>query len=245
MGISIGSTTIGSIYLGSTKISEAYLGNVKVYSSGAPALPPYTLRLKFTEGVTPTFSKGTAVQVSISPNIWDLTYENTDWNNLLSNKSGLLEIIDGNTAGVVNMRFLCATRTSLTTVSLFDTSSVTNMSSMFSGCTSLLTIPLFDTSNVTNMAATFYECTSITSIPLLSTVKVTNMGGRIGNNTYRGTFENCYNVESGALALYQQASTQATPPTTHSLAFTNCGRDTVTGAAERAQIPTSWGGTMA
>ena len=48
-----------------------------------PSLPPYTIRLKFTEGVTPTFSKGTAVQVSSSPNIWDLTYENTDWNNLL------------------------------------------------------------------------------------------------------------------------------------------------------------------
>ena len=33
MGISLGNTTIGSLYLGSTKIGAAYLGNVKVYES--------------------------------------------------------------------------------------------------------------------------------------------------------------------------------------------------------------------
>jgi len=53
-------------------------------------------------------------------------------------------------------------------------------------------------------------------------------------------FYNCYKVESGALALYQQASTQATPPSSHSGTFSNCGRDTVTGAAELAQIPSNW-----
>jgi hypothetical protein len=58
-----------------------------------------------------------------------------------------------------------------------------------------------------------------------------------------GMFDSCYKVQSGALALYQQASTQATPPTDHTGTFTNCGRDTVTGAAELAQIPQDWGGT--
>jgi hypothetical protein len=57
--------------------------------------------------------------------------------------------------------------------------------------------------------------------------------------------QNCYKVETGALALYQQASTQATPPSKHDSTFWNCGRDTVTGAAELAQIPSSWGGTGA
>jgi len=47
-------------------------------------------------------------------------------------------------------------------------------------------------------------------------------------------------VESGALALYQQASTQATPPAYHHYTFYRCGRDTTTGAAELAQIPSSW-----
>jgi hypothetical protein len=52
-----------------------------------------------------------------------------------------------------------------------------------------------------------------------------------------------HNVESGALALYQQAGSQATPPSSYSNCFAGCGRDTVTGAAELAQIPTDWGGT--
>jgi len=51
---------------------------------------------------------------------------------------------------------------------------------------------------------------------------------------------NCRNVQSGALALYNQASTQANPPTNHTLAFQNCGVDTQTGAAELAQIPSDW-----
>ena len=54
------------------------------------------------------------------------------------------------------------------------------------------------------------------------------------------TFYNCYSVQSGALALYQQASTQATPPTDHRNTFTDCGINTQTGSAELAQIPNDW-----
>lgn len=39
MGLSLGNTSIGSLYLGSTKISEAYLGNSKIYSS---VVAPFT-----------------------------------------------------------------------------------------------------------------------------------------------------------------------------------------------------------
>jgi hypothetical protein len=55
-------------------------------------------------------------------------------------------------------------------------------------------------------------------------------------------FLNCYMVQDGSLALYQQASTQATRPY-HYNTFYNCGRDTTTGSAELAQIPDSWVGT--
>ena len=133
--------------------------------------------------------------------------------------------------GAINMFYSCK---SLTTVPLFDTSSVTNMSAMFVGCTSLTTIPLFDTSNVTNMSNMFNGCTSLTTVPLFDTSSVTNM---------EAAFYGCTNVESGALALYQQASMQANPPSNHGGTFTNCGSNTVTGAAELAQIPSSWGGT--
>lgn len=125
--------------------------------------------------------------------------------------------------------------TALTTVPLLDTSSATTIASMFSGCTHLQTVPMFNTANVTIMSSTFNGCKSLTAIPLFNTANVTDM--------YM-TFAGCWNVESGALALYQQASTQTVPPSNHDRTFSSCGRDTVTGAAELAQIPTSWGGTM-
>lgn len=121
--------------------------------------------------------------------------------------------------------------TSLTTVPLFDTSNVTSMRMMFDSCTSLETVPLFNTANVTDMAAMFSNCTSFKTIPLFNTAKVTDMSMM---------FNYCVNVESGALALYQQASSQANPPAYHRSTFHGCGYNTETGAAELAQIPSDW-----
>lgn len=175
-----------------------------------PSLPPYTIRMKFTTGITPEFSKGTATQISSSPNVWDLTYENSDWSYLFSSQSYLIEVIEANTTGV------------------------TNMDGMFQACDSLTSVPLFDTSSVIGMWCMFHTCMSLTSIPLFDTSEVEYM---------TNMFMNCYNVQSGALALYQQVSTRATPPSDHDGTFSNCGIWTTTGAAELAQIPSSWGGT--
>lgn len=200
-----------------------------------PALPPFTLKLKFTEGITPTFINGTGIQVSTSPNIWNLTYENTDWLQLLQDQSDLLEVIEANTTGVTYMQALFVRCRSLISVPLFDTSSVTTMKYMFYECNVLTNVPLYDTSNVLSMQEMFNNCRALTSIPLFNTSKVTNMNHM---------FNNCTNVESGALALYQQAASQTTVPS-HVNAFRNCGSNTQTGAAELAQIPSSWGGTGA
>ena len=133
MSISLGSTNFGSLYLGSTKIGEAYLGSVKVYGSTPPDpynplnLPPYTIRLKFNNGVTPTFSYGTAVQVSSSPNVWDLTYQNSNWQYLVSSQTRLIEVLGANTSSVTVMDDMFAGCDELTSLSLFDTSAVTNM----------------------------------------------------------------------------------------------------------------------
>jgi hypothetical protein len=56
------------------------------------------------------------------------------------------------------------------------------------------------------------------------------------NNTFGQTL----NVEGGALALYQQASSQTNPPSSHSQTFYDCGKNTTTGAAELSQIPSDW-----
>ena len=135
------------------------------------------------------------------------------------------------TSSVTNMQFMFYNCTSLTSVPLFDTSSVTNIEYMFDNCSSLTTVPLFNTSSVVFMTGMFDNCSSLTTVPLFNTSSVVFM---------TGMFENCTNVQSGALALYQQASTQANPPSKHTGTFKNCGSNTTTGAAELAQIPDDW-----
>ena len=163
-----------------------------------------------------------------------------------------------NTSRVTDMQYMFEHCTSLTTVPLFDTSKVTKMMGTFGGCTKLSSIPLFNTSNVTNMSSMFANCYLLTSVPLFNTSNVTTMNGMFAMwdgvtslrivplfNTSKVTnmhamLFNCTKVESGSLALYIQASTQTTPPTTHTRTFYRCGVDTQTGSAELAQIPDDW-----
>ena len=375
-------------------------------------LPAYTIRLLYEDGVTPTFTKGTATQVSSSPNVWDLTYANSNWNMLLSgsadggqlvHRSSLLKVLGANTTGVTDMSemfeacehlnevalfdtslvttteemfidckritsvpdfdtknvsnfvdmfvqsglvvapnfdtrsavnmstmfFNCFYLTyvpayntssvtdmggmfwgcqSLTSVPLMDTKNVTDFNAMFSGCRALTTIPAFDTSSVTDMSGMFNECISLTSVPLMDTKNVTDFhhmfaycrslttipsfdtrsATSIGsmfynclaltsvplldtknvtnfNDTFMGcieltsiplfdtrsatsmnrTFYSCVKVASGALALYQQASSQTVPPSSHSETFLGCGMNTSTGTADLGQIPQDWGGNRA
>lgn len=213
MSIYLGSTKFGSLYLGSTKIGEAYLGSVKVYGQSQPDpynplnLPQYTLRLLFRDGVTPSFSKGTGVQVSSSPNVWDLTYENTVWSQLLYSNNNLIEVLGANSSGVTSMSNMLGSCYNLQRVAVFDTSSVTNFYYFCNGCQNLKQVPLLNTSSATEVSFMFTVC---------------------------------HYVESGALALYQQMTSQQNPPTTHYGCFANCGDYTVSGQAELAQIPSDW-----
>ena len=112
-----------------------------------------------------------------------------------------------------------------------NTTGVTRMYNMFAGCSSLTSVALFDTSSVEHMMSMFQDCSSLTSVPLFDTSSAMYVSSM---------FKNCTKVQSGALALYRQASTQANPPSGHGQAFRNCGSDTTTGAAELAQIPEDW-----
>ena len=149
--------------------------------------------------------------------------------------------------------------TSLITVPLFDTSSCTYMDDMFFGCTSLSAVPLLDTSACMTMSHMFHDCTSLVTVPLFDTSACRLMDDMLNGCTSLTTvplfdtssclkmprmFFGCTSVQSGALALYQQVSTQANPPVLYTNCFYNCGSNTTTGAAELAQIPASWGGTM-
>lgn len=181
---------------------------------------------------------------------------------MFSGCSSLTTIPLIDTSNVLNFGSFFSGCTSLTNCPLLDTSSATSMNGMFSGCTSLTSIPLFNTSNVTIMT-NMLQNTSLTHIPLMDTSKVTNFlnfcHGNLNNATLveiplldtssatnvSAMFRYQLNVERGALDLYNQMSTQTYPPTTYGACFEWAGRDTTSGAAELAQIPTSWGGTMA
>ncbi len=160
-----------------------------------------------------------------------------------------------NTASVTNMYRTFRNCTSLTTVPLFNTSSVTSMDGTFGGCTSLTSVPQFNTANVTTVESMFNGCSSLTTIPLFNTSNVTTMGTFCTGcnaltriplfNTSKvrnviGAFGNCWKVQSGALALYNQMANQTNPPSSHRECFYRCGRDTTSGAAELAQIPDDW-----
>ena len=236
MSLYIGNQKLGSLYLGSTKIKEAWVGDVKVYGSGDPynplGLPPFTIRCKFAQGYTPTMGDSQTL-VDSTENVWDITKNSPVWYYQFYGVSELLEVLGANMTGVTTMAGMFQRCTNLTSVQLFDTSSVVAMGVMFDVCIRLTSVPLFDTSKAEYMEEMFFNCVSLTSIPLFDTSSCTNM---------ELMFHYCHQVQSGALALYQQASTQSIPPVQYNDAFKDCGINTPTGLAELQQIPSSWGG---
>jgi surface protein len=240
MGIILnGSKPSKIIYNGAE--SALYFNGSKIWPEVAPdpPIPPpiaaNTVRVRTNDGQAPVkgglTSYETATLVAGTSDVYDVYKSGTSFDDLLDGSTNVVEVLGANLTGIVSTYYMFYYCTSLTTVLLFDTSSVTNMAGMFGECRSLTTVPLFDTSNVTDMYGMFEGCRSLTSIPLFDTSSVTNMSSM---------FRDCTNVETGALALYQQASTQATPPSYHTRTFMNCGSNTVTGAAELAQIPSGW-----
>lgn len=215
-----------------------------------------TIRALFKDGVVPVIEHATLNQISQSPNIWDVT--STGWSSIFYEQYDLIAILGANPEGVsslLGLAWMCYHCTSLEYVNWFDTSMFNNMDLMFSGCTLLKSVPLFDTSNVTIMNNMFSGCTSLETVPTFNTSNVTTMTfmfegcsslkeiplfntNKVERVEY--AFNDCSSVESGALALYQQMSTQTNPPTNHTWTFHNCGKNTTTGAAELAQIPSDW-----
>lgn len=174
-------------------------------------LPDNTIRLKYKQGTTPTFSKGTGVLVDADENIWDLTYNSisNSWTQLLMNHTDLIDVLGANSKNIKSMNSMFIYCESLSSINLFDTREVTNMDNIFSYCYNLSSIPNFDinavtsingmfrycysltsipllnTQNVSSMVNTFADCSSLNTIPLLNTTKVKNMGG---------AFYHCYNL---------------------------------------------------
>lgn len=235
-------------------------------------LPPYTLRCRFTNGYTPT--QGTArVQVSSSPNIWDITkdtfsvdFNGVTWGGLFydfnqyTGCAQLLEVLGANATGVVNMQGVFEDCSSLTSVVTFDASSARNCWGMFEDAASLVNAPDLSLDSCRTVGSMFYRCFSLVNPPnLTNTSGITTWAGLFSNcsslnrvplyDTSSGQYfgsmlHGCRNVAGGAYELYQQVSQQSTV-INHLNTFKDCGADTVIGRHDLLRIPESWGGNMA
>ena len=133
-----------------------------------------------------------------------------------------------NTASLTNAAYMFNDCRALKTVPLFDMSKVTNIRSIFDWCDALETVPRFNFSSVTFALGAFNHCEKLRNIPAFNFAS-------LGDASY--TFNGCYSVESGILDMYNSLKDRVTQ---HSETFNNCGINTVTGAAELAQIPDDW-----
>lgn len=219
-----GTTDIYDVYRSGTDLEDMFTGEALGTSNIVEVLGANTT------GVTSMCSLFQYCNNLTTVALFD-TSSVTDTRSMFYRCSSLTNVPLFDTSNVTLMSAMFYNCAVLASIPLFDTSNVTDMQSMFSGCRAITSVPLFDTSNVTNMRYMFYQCLDLRTVPLLNTSRVTNMDYM---------FNGCIVVESGALALYQQASTQTNPPSSHTETFKNCGLTTQTGSAELAQIPGDW-----
>lgn len=179
----------------------------------------------------------------------------TNMSKLFEGQQILAKVNNLDTSGATSLDYAFYECRALTELGSLDTSNLTSMESMFLECQTLVDVPLFDTSHVTSMAAAFQDCYGIQYLPAFNTSSVISMMNMcygctslkevpafsvasLNNVAY--AFSGCTAVEHGSLGFYQRASSKSPAPTYYSQAFRNCGSGTASGAAELAQIPSSW-----
>ena len=213
-------------------------------SSGpAPQIPAKTVRFDFKyDHFDPTtltdYGGSGATWTHVKDDIYDFYYNNTNWGSriwahLRNSRGNLFRTYSSSTSD---------TPFRTHNFDILDTNleSVTNVEQLFGGTAFIgmqSIASIRNTSSVTNFKSFLSAgsaAVNYTSIPLFDTSSAVDVTEMCRNARY---------VTTGALALYNQMSTQANPPTSHSYCFTSCGSGTTTGAAELAQIPSSWGGT--
>lgn len=228
---------------------------IKAVPPPLPPIPSYSIRAKIREGVEP----GDGVQgppftytlVDAAQNIWDITHEGGQYFSIIPGFAliNAVEVLDwnpgdlttlsggtgfgGNSANPYLKKVTLTNFGNLTSVN----GSVGNLFTNMSGSLDALEeINISGTNNISNFRNFCLNCTGLKVIHDFEVSSATDV---------YSMFNGCTNVESGALSMYTKLSALGEQITDHSYAFANCGSNTVTGAAELAQIPSSWGGTGA
>lgn len=174
-------------------------------------LPPNTVRVRTNDGNAPVKSAATSYETAT----------------LVSDTTDVYDVYKSGT----DFESLLNQSSNVIEVLGANTTGITNMRYMFQSCPITSILYLFNTSSVTIMKRMFFSCKSLTAVPLFDTSNVIDIDNM---------FYDCRNVQTGALALYRQASSQTTPPSSHYRTFYRCGYSTTTGSAELAQIPSDW-----
>lgn len=104
-------------------------------------LPRNTIRVKFTEGYTPTMGDTQTRVEGYEDNVWDIFKSSNDWDYMFQENTNLLEVLGANTSNIYVMTCMFNKCSSLTRVVPFDTSGCVGMYFMFSQCTSLTAVP--------------------------------------------------------------------------------------------------------
>lgn len=133
------------------------------------------------------------------------------------------------TEGISDFNYAFQGCSALSSVAAFDVSGADAVDQMFAS-TALEHAPALNTSHVSDFSGMFVDCAHLREVPLYDTSSATDVSHM---------FYNCTNVESGALAMYNQLA-QLSPAPLYTKCFGDCGSGTTTGAAELAQIPSDW-----
>lgn len=159
------------------KIISAFNTMIEAVDYNVLGLPPFTIRVKYQADHEPDMSGVKKTLVDATNNIWDVTYENTNWSTLFKYQMFLLEILGANIIGVTDLYYTFYECRQLSSVAMFDTSTVTSMYGTFYYCDKLTSIPLFNTANVTNMRGLFGMCSSMSAVPDINTSNVKYVQG--------------------------------------------------------------------
>lgn len=171
----------------------------------------------------------------------------TDMSYMFTRCKALAGVPFFNTENVTNMRAMFQQCEALRELPAFETGSVTNMADMLFDCYSLRAIPVMNTHNVLYLTDFATNCIRLESIPTLNVSKVGSAGDLDADTQYpmgaaESAFASCPAVSAGILNMYNALSSNnhLTTALSHHETFAACGVDSVSGAAELAQIPAGW-----
>ena len=221
-----------------------------------------TLRIEVTDGATVNVFDGTSTQISSSPNVWEISDPNGTglpyfylsqghvlkvlgakrklgdsvsdygWNVVKNDASYITYVGSVDLVGYApSDGGVFKNMSNITHIGNVNVPDLSTFYEMFANCASLVEIGQVQMkSGVTSFDSCFRGCQSITALPTLNLESATDV---------RNFMADCY-LYPHPLSIYSQLSNMGAQITDHDSCFYNCGRDSVTGAAELAQIPSDW-----